>query len=127
MGVERKLAAFAALAVVVGAFAIAWYPFHDHGQWCGPPITSAAHGTTVVASSPSGPMPAVVRAQLQAQLPTERTTYCRRPARVRLTLASGAIAALFVFTIRWRVADPRLRAVRGSTMETLRYPRRSRS
>jgi hypothetical protein len=106
---NRQLAAFAALAVVAAAFVIALFPFSDHGQRCGPPITSAGHGKTVITGPDIG---AFLPYGVREQLPIERTTYCRQPARVRLAIAGGMIVALPVFAVRWRVLDPRLRAVR---------------
>jgi hypothetical protein len=103
---NRKSAALAALAVVAAALAISVVPFSDYGQRCGPPITSAGHGKTVVTWLNSAFLPSGV------PVASERTTYCRHPARVRLAIAGSTVAAVFVFTVRWRVLDPRARAVR---------------
>ena len=105
-GANAKLALLAAFAVVVAAVAISVVPFRDHGERCGPPITSAGHGKTVVTWPDGSFLPYGV------PVAAERTTYCGHPARVRLAIAGSTVAALFVFTVRWRVIDPRARAVR---------------
>jgi hypothetical protein len=91
---------------MAAALAISVVPFSDHGQRCGPPITSAGHGKTVVTWLDGSFLPYGV------PVATERRTYCRHPARVRLAIAGSTLAAVFVFTVRWRVLDPRARAVR---------------